>query len=363
MTISRNLPSGNSMNQELTYDALRVLEFLKSSTAWINKLPIDKDARPVLERAWTHYCFRTSRATSRVFLEWLIALRDKTFRVRTRQLRFTETHFDFLLRKLMSYTDHCLETLAPMGVDKPKQPQQPLPTKKTQPRVVESEKVASTTTPTVASKPKKTKVKKNKSRKMDVDATPPSPERTTDPPVQSKIQKRKHIRFSSEEDLHAEKLPRSLSPPRAEEIATEVAPDSDSVTAVPSRDEEQTKQRDPDALSVMTPSTWRTLRDDPNCYGDQRLRRAIARTYFCGRKCCCSQFTMCTQNPHILHNICDQIASGLNLDLFDVFQEDRNGFVSAIATNVQNIDALDCRVCNVAVGTGLGIAIWAFGPG
>lgn len=60
-------------------------------------------ARPYLERAWTHYVFRVGNANPTIFHRWLMSVRDRNLQTPFGIFRFTISHYDFLLAKLLSF--------------------------------------------------------------------------------------------------------------------------------------------------------------------------------------------------------------------------------------------------------------------
>lgn len=80
------------------------MNFLKvSTTVWLYKLPIDNRARPYLERAWTHYVYRVGVADPTMFHRWLMSVRERNITTPFGVFRFTISHYDFLLNKLLSF--------------------------------------------------------------------------------------------------------------------------------------------------------------------------------------------------------------------------------------------------------------------
>lgn len=335
--------------QEMARDAKSALTFLKSSIDWIYKLPIDKDAKPVLDRAWTHYSLRLCNASPRTFSEWLLAMREKSLRVHSRHLRFTTTHFDFLLRKLMAYLDGTSVKASPDPKVTTKPHEQH---KKTQEKVqspgVESKRMGTPQQSPAASKSKsKPKGKgKRKADAMDTDSetvTPP----TVDP-VQSKTSKRK-------------KKKKAQVVPETEGTCPPAADDSASEEPTPVIKEVEQTEDVTETSSVTTESTWHTMRDSPHAYGITRAKRAVARILLKDRTCSCQNFTRATVSPEFLHFLCNSVVETIPAHLLEpmgIYAIGRSEYVTTLLSTFNSLDPLGCRICSVAVGSGLGIFLW-----
>lgn len=333
--------------QVMARDAKSALTFLKSSIDWIYKLPIDKDAKPVLDRAWTHYSLRLCDASPRVFSEWLLAMREKSLRVQSRHLRFTTTHFDFLLRKLMAYLDVTTETASPDSQvkSKPKeQPKKPSPEKTRSTVSVELKRKRTTTTPPVS--------RPVASQPMEVAEV--NTESETVAPVrlvtlkQSKTKKRKKQKKDSGDSAIEE-----TSPPAAD--------NSTILEPTPLTKEVAQNETDVETASVATESTWHTLRDSPHAYGVTRVKRAIARILMTDRTCSCIAFKRSLASPDALHALCTRIVETIPEHLLEptgMYAVGKSEYVTTLLSTLNSLDPVGCKICSIAVGSGLGIFLW-----
>lgn len=328
--------------QEMSRDAKSALVFLKSSIDWIYKLPIDKDAKPVLDRAWTHYALRLCNASPRTFSEWLLAMREKSLRVNSRHLRFTTTHFDFLLRKLMAHLDGTTVKASPdpKVTRKPPEQQTVLTQEKVQSRGVESKRNKGT--------PPKPAASLQTTSKRDASAMDTDSETVVTNPKQSKTSKRK-----KKKKAQVEPATEGTCPPAADDSAFE--------EPTPLIKEAEQKIDVTETESVATASTWRTFSDDPSIYGISRAKRAIARILIKDRTCSCTNYRRATESPEFLHTLCNSVIETIPTHLLEpmgLYALGRSEYVTTLLSVFNSLDPLGCTVCSVAVGSGLGIFLW-----
>lgn len=335
--------------QVMARDAKSALTFLKSSIDWIYKLPIDKDAKPVLDRAWTHYSLRLCDASPRVFSEWLLAMREKSLRVHSRHLRFTTTHFDFLLRKLMSHLDVNTEKAStdPKVISKPKeQPKKLTPEKTRSTASVELKRKRTTTNPPV-SPPVAVQPQPMEVAQVNTESETVAPVRLVTL-RQSKTKKRKRQKKDSGNSAIEE-----TSPPAAD--------NSTPLEPTPLPREVAQKEIDVETASVTTESTWHTLRDSPHAYGVTRVKRAIARILMTDRTCSCIAFKRSQASPDALHELCTRVVETVPEHLLEptgMYAVGKSEYVTTLLSTLNSLDPVGCRTCSVAIGSGLGIFLW-----